>query len=230
MADAVEGSERPLTPEARLDLGRALEERQDHGRALLAYYRAIIEAQRAGPLARRRDDGAGTPRPRDPCHALREGRSSPRLRRGARARLRPPWPRGAGALRCLPRDPGRRAPRAVRGLAAEAVDALLPGPARRALVFAATAFPGSSRWSARRRRSARSCSRSCRARTTASASSAPTKPSGAGSPRPPARRPGTGSTSGATASGATPTTRSARARRRRSRRCRSCASAAMRRR
>ena len=32
MAVEVEGSERPLTPEARLDLGRALEERQDHGR------------------------------------------------------------------------------------------------------------------------------------------------------------------------------------------------------
>jgi aspartate beta-hydroxylase len=47
MADAVE-SERALTPEARLDLAAALEARQDHGRALLAYYRAIIEAQRSG--------------------------------------------------------------------------------------------------------------------------------------------------------------------------------------
>jgi aspartate beta-hydroxylase len=48
MADAVKGGERALTPEARLDLAAALEARQDHGRALLAYYRAIIEAQRAG--------------------------------------------------------------------------------------------------------------------------------------------------------------------------------------
>ncbi len=48
MADAVEGGERALAPEARLDLAAALEARQDHGRALLAYYRAIIEAQRAG--------------------------------------------------------------------------------------------------------------------------------------------------------------------------------------
>jgi len=48
MADAVEGCERALAPEARLDLAAALEARQEHGRALLAYYGAIIEAQRAG--------------------------------------------------------------------------------------------------------------------------------------------------------------------------------------
>ena len=48
MADAVEGSKPSLTPEARLDLARSLEERQQHGDALLAYYRAIIEAQRQG--------------------------------------------------------------------------------------------------------------------------------------------------------------------------------------
>jgi aspartate beta-hydroxylase len=48
MSDAVDGNERPLTPEARLEQGRRLEARQDHGRALLAYFRAIIEAQRAG--------------------------------------------------------------------------------------------------------------------------------------------------------------------------------------
>ena len=47
MVDAVEGGERALTPEARLDLASALEARQEHGRALLAYYRAIIDAQRA---------------------------------------------------------------------------------------------------------------------------------------------------------------------------------------
>ena len=58
MADAVEGSERPMTPEARLDLGRAFEERLDHGHALLAYYRAIIEAQRA---ARWLDAGSTAP-------------------------------------------------------------------------------------------------------------------------------------------------------------------------
>ena len=48
MADAVTAGEHPLTPEARLDLARGLEERQRHGDALLAYYRAIIEAQRQG--------------------------------------------------------------------------------------------------------------------------------------------------------------------------------------
>jgi aspartate beta-hydroxylase len=48
MADAVEGSERPLTPEARVVVCRAFEGRQEHGRAHHAYYRAIIEAQRAG--------------------------------------------------------------------------------------------------------------------------------------------------------------------------------------
>ena len=58
MADAVEGSERPLTPEARLVRAQALEARQDHGAALLAYYRAIIEAQRAG---RWLDAGSTTP-------------------------------------------------------------------------------------------------------------------------------------------------------------------------
>ena len=48
MADAVEGGERALAPEARLELATAFEARQDHGRALLNYFRAIIEAQRAG--------------------------------------------------------------------------------------------------------------------------------------------------------------------------------------
>lgn len=48
MTDAVEGSRPALTPEALLDAANALEGRQEHGRALLAYYRAIIEAQRAG--------------------------------------------------------------------------------------------------------------------------------------------------------------------------------------
>ena len=48
MADAVDRGERAQTPEARLDLAAALEARQEHGPALLAYYGAIIEAQRAG--------------------------------------------------------------------------------------------------------------------------------------------------------------------------------------
>jgi aspartate beta-hydroxylase len=48
MTDAVDGGERPLTPEARLELASTFEARQDHGRALLAYYRAIIESQRKG--------------------------------------------------------------------------------------------------------------------------------------------------------------------------------------
>jgi aspartate beta-hydroxylase len=48
MADAVEGGEHSLAPEERLQLAASLEARQEHGRALLAYYRAIIEAQRTG--------------------------------------------------------------------------------------------------------------------------------------------------------------------------------------
>ncbi len=48
MADAVQGSGPNLTPEARLELGRSLEKRQQLGDALLAYYRAIIESQRQG--------------------------------------------------------------------------------------------------------------------------------------------------------------------------------------
>lgn len=48
MADAVQGSRPSLTPEARLDVARSLEVRKQHGDALSAYYRAIIEAQRQG--------------------------------------------------------------------------------------------------------------------------------------------------------------------------------------
>lgn len=48
MADAVEDGERALTPEARLELAGDLESRAQHEAALLAYYRAIIEAQRQG--------------------------------------------------------------------------------------------------------------------------------------------------------------------------------------
>lgn len=48
MGHAVDDGQPALTPEARLDLARAHESRHDHGRALLAYYRAIIEAQRSG--------------------------------------------------------------------------------------------------------------------------------------------------------------------------------------
>ena len=46
MADAAEGSS--PGPEALLERARACEERQRHGDALLAYYRAIIESQRQG--------------------------------------------------------------------------------------------------------------------------------------------------------------------------------------
>ena len=46
MADAVRGSDRSLKPEARLELAGSLEARQQYDDALLAYYRAIIEAQR----------------------------------------------------------------------------------------------------------------------------------------------------------------------------------------
>ena len=48
MADAVHGSERHMTPEARLELAGSLEARAQLDEALLAYYRAIIEAQRQG--------------------------------------------------------------------------------------------------------------------------------------------------------------------------------------
>ena len=58
MADAVQGSGPILTPEARLELARSLEERQQHGDALLAYYRAIIESQRQGRWLEQGDDAA----------------------------------------------------------------------------------------------------------------------------------------------------------------------------
>ena len=48
MADAGQGSDPIVTPEARLELARSLEERQQRDDALLAYYRAIIESQRQG--------------------------------------------------------------------------------------------------------------------------------------------------------------------------------------
>ena len=48
MAEAVPSGDSTLSPEARLEHARSLEERQQHGDALLAYYRAIIEAQRRG--------------------------------------------------------------------------------------------------------------------------------------------------------------------------------------
>jgi aspartate beta-hydroxylase len=48
MGDAVEGNRGAPAPEARLEAARAFEARQDHGHALLAYYGAIIEAQRQG--------------------------------------------------------------------------------------------------------------------------------------------------------------------------------------
>jgi aspartate beta-hydroxylase len=48
MVHAVEGHERQLTPETRLEQAEAHEARQEHERALLAFYRAVIEAQRQG--------------------------------------------------------------------------------------------------------------------------------------------------------------------------------------
>lgn len=48
MADAQVAGNQPMTPEARLELGRTLEARGDAASALLAYYRAIIESQRDG--------------------------------------------------------------------------------------------------------------------------------------------------------------------------------------
>ena len=48
MAEAAPGRERQPTPEESLELGRALEARQDADGALFAYYRAIIDSQRRG--------------------------------------------------------------------------------------------------------------------------------------------------------------------------------------
>ena len=48
MGDAVRGNEPSLTPELLLDLARSHEERQQHGEALLTYYRAIVVSQRQG--------------------------------------------------------------------------------------------------------------------------------------------------------------------------------------
>lgn len=48
MAEAAGTVERPMSPEARLELGRSLEGRGEPAAALLAYYRAIIESQRDG--------------------------------------------------------------------------------------------------------------------------------------------------------------------------------------
>jgi aspartate beta-hydroxylase len=57
MVHAVEGDERLLTPEARLEQAEAHEARQEHERALLAFYHAVIEAQRQGRWL----DAASTP-------------------------------------------------------------------------------------------------------------------------------------------------------------------------
>jgi len=48
MANSVEGRERLMTPEERLELAQSLEAGQRPREALLAYYRAIIESQRQG--------------------------------------------------------------------------------------------------------------------------------------------------------------------------------------
>ena len=48
MDDVSRGEKPSLAPEALLDLARSQEERQQHGDALLTYYRAIIESQRRG--------------------------------------------------------------------------------------------------------------------------------------------------------------------------------------
>jgi len=48
MAEALPRRDAPLSPEARLELAASLEARGQHGDALLAFYRAIIEAQRQG--------------------------------------------------------------------------------------------------------------------------------------------------------------------------------------
>jgi aspartate beta-hydroxylase len=48
VVDGAGGRQTANTPEAWLELARVREERRQHGDALLAYYRAIIEAQRQG--------------------------------------------------------------------------------------------------------------------------------------------------------------------------------------
>ncbi|MGH8243607.1 MAG: aspartyl/asparaginyl beta-hydroxylase domain-containing protein [Steroidobacteraceae bacterium] len=96
MADAVPDSNHPLTPEARLDLARRLEERHRHGDALLAYYRAIIEAQRQG---RWLDKGTTAPElVSRVSHAMRYGKAG--RRRAFEHELAPVYERhGREALR-----------------------------------------------------------------------------------------------------------------------------------
>ncbi len=108
-------------------------------------------------------------------------------RRAFDAALEPVYARhgreDARALRCLPRDPGRRAPRAVRRIRGRSrrcstSRACPPRPGTRADALSLVRVAG-ARDGGDPRRTARG---RCRARITASASSTATKPSGAGSP------------------------------------------------
>jgi aspartate beta-hydroxylase len=112
MADAVEDGERPLAPEARLELAASLEAQAQHDAALLAYYRAIIEAQRQGRwLDARTTAPAIADRVRHAMRTVKAGR-----RRAFEAALAPIYERhGREALRrfedCLAIQVGERAAR-----------------------------------------------------------------------------------------------------------------------
>jgi aspartate beta-hydroxylase len=112
MADAVEDDGRPMTPEARLGLAGALEAQGRSGDALLAYYRAIIEAQRQG---RWLDARTTTPEIADRVrHAMRTVKAG--RRRAFESALAPVYERhGRDAFRrfetCLAIQAGERAAR-----------------------------------------------------------------------------------------------------------------------
>ena len=111
----------------------------------------------AGALARQGDDAGGTSAA--VSHAMRYVKAGRRLVfEGVRARRRAPWTRVARAIRRLPRNPDGRAPRGAGRPAPAAVDALLPGTSRVA-VLRPHAFPWFGSSSARRPRFVRSFSR-----------------------------------------------------------------------
>jgi len=111
MADAVRGAETSLTPEARLELARSFEARQRHGDALLAYFRAITDAQVRGAwLNRESTPPALLDRVTHAMHYVKAGR-----RRAFEMVLKPLYERhGRNALRrfeqCLAIQVGDQSP------------------------------------------------------------------------------------------------------------------------
>ena len=211
---------RSLTPEARLELARSLEERQRHDDALLAYYRAIIESQRQGRWLEQGDDTARSSSAAS-THAMRYVKAG--RRRVFGMALEPVVARhGREALarfeECLAIQVGERRAQ-LAGPAPAAVDAVLSRACPPRPTSTESDFPwfealeretDAIREELLGRDAARGAQRARLRRAT--------RPSGADSRATAARLAGTASTSTATASGATTTTRSARARRRSSRR------------